>query len=1177
MSHKPQATDQPTRAEPASGLHASYTCPLRPPLPVAAGDRRYWGRLYGSSKALAIDCAVKSRAVPLIVLTADLNSAQRLQEELHFYRSDENVYPLLSFPDWETLPYDLFSPYQDIISERLATLARMPEFKKGVLVVPVSTAMHRLVPRDYLAARSLLLETGQHLDIGSFRAQLDQGGYRFVPQVEEHGDAAVRGSILDIFPMGSARPYRIDLFDDEIDSIRTFDPETQRSADRLDRIRVLPAREVSLTEDAVSRFRSNWRRRFPGNPAASVLYRDVSNAIAPAGIEYYLPLFYEHTETLFDYLDRSCCLVLDEGVQEAAEAFWSDVCDRYEQGRHDIERPLLAPDEIFVPVPDLFARIKSFPAVRLSGLPETGDKSGAVNFATTTPVHIPIDVRAREPLGVLRRFIDDFSGRILLVAESAGRRESILEMLARQGIRPAIMSGWTEFLNSTVTLGLAVSPLEQGALLDDPRIAVVSETQLFGERVQQRRLRKRRQYDSDAVIRNLTELTLGAPVVHEDHGIGRYRGLVTLEVGGILNEFILLEYDGGDKLYVPVAALDLISRYTGIDPERAPLHRLGGGQWQKARRKAEERVYDVAAELLELHARRAAKPGHAFHLNRDSYNAFSQGFPFEETPGQMDAINEVVADMGAERPMDRLVCGDAGFGKTEVALRAAFITVDDNKQVALLVPTTLLAQQHYQTFRDRFADWPVRVEVLSRFVERKRQEEIIRALAEGKVDIVIGTHKLLQDDIRFARLGLVIIDEEHRFGVRQKEKFKSLRAEVDVLTLTATPIPRTLNMALSDLRGLSIIATPPSRRLSVKTFVHEWNPNLLKEALLREIKRGGQVYFLHNEVETIGKKAEEIGKLIPEARVRIAHGQMAEKELEQVMLDFYHRRFNILVCTTIIETGIDVPSANTIIINRADKFGLAQLYQLRGRVGRSHHRAYAYLIIPPRKTITADALKRLEAIESLEELGIGFTLATHDLEIRGAGEILGDEQSGHIQEIGFGLYMELLERAVRSMKSGAPPQLDRSLDHGTDIDLHVPALIPESYLPDVHARLIMYKRIASAGDDDELQGLQEEMVDRFGVLPQPLKNLFTITRLKKTASPLGIRKIDLGEKGGRIHFSERTAIDPGKVVRLIQNEAKVYKLDGSDKLRVTKELPDARARFAFLENLFEIIGTRNAA
>ena len=1177
MSYKPEATSHEAHANPAPGLHETYTSSLQPPLPVTAGDRRYWGRLYGSSKALAIDCAAKSQEIPLVVLTADLNSAQRLLEEIHFYRSDENVYPLLSFPDWETLPYDLFSPYQDIISDRLATLARLPAFNHGILVVPVSTTMHRLVPRDYLGSRSLLLETGQQLDIAGFREQLDQGGYRFVPQVEEHGDAAVRGSILDIFPMGSARPYRIDLFDNEIDSIRTFDPETQRSEDKIDRIKVLPAREIGLTEEAVNRFRSNWRRRFPGNPATSVLYRDVSNAIAPAGIEYYLPLFYEHTESLFDYLNPNCCLVLDEGVQDAADAFWSDIRSRYEQSRHDIERPLLAPDEMFIPVPDLFARLKTFPVVRVGGLPEGDDKPGAVNFATTTPVRIPIDVRVREPLGILQRFIDDFSGRILLVAESAGRRESILEMLAKQGIRPRLVSGWTEFLNSDIALGLAVSPLEQGAMLDDPGIAVVSETQLFGERVQQRRLRKRRQYDSDAIVRNLTELTIGAPVVHEEHGIGRYRGLVTLEVGGILSEFILLEYDGGDKLYVPVASLDLISRYTGIDPEHAPLHRLGSGQWLKARRKAEERVYDVAAELLELHARRAAKPGHAFHLDRDAYQAFAQGFPFEETPGQMDAINEVLEDMSADRPMDRLICGDAGFGKTEVALRAAFITVNNNKQVALLVPTTLLAQQHYQTFRDRFADWPVRVEVLSRFVNRRNQDEIIRALGEGKVDIVIGTHKLLQDDIRFARLGLVIIDEEHRFGVRQKEKFKSLRAEVDVLTLTATPIPRTLNMALSDLRELSIIATPPSRRLSVKTFVHEWSDNLLREALLREIKRGGQVYFLHNEVETIAKKAEEIGKLIPEARVRIAHGQMPEKELEQVMLDFYHRRFNILVCTTIIETGIDVPSANTIIINRADKFGLAQLYQLRGRVGRSHHRAYAYLIIPHRKAITADALKRLEAIESLEELGIGFTLATHDLEIRGAGEILGDEQSGHIQEIGFGLYMELLERAVRSMKSGTPPQLDRPLDHGTEIDLHIPALIPESYLPDVHARLIMYKRIASARDSDELQALQEEMVDRFGILPDSLKNLFIITRLKKSAGSLGIRKIDLGEKGGRIHFNERTTIDPGKVVRLIQNEAKVYKLDGSDKLRVTKELPGAPARFAFLENLFEIIGTRNAA
>jgi transcription-repair coupling factor (superfamily II helicase) len=782
-----------------------------------------------------------------------------------------------------------------------------------------------------------------------------------------------------------------------------------------------------------------------------------------------------------------------------------------------------------------------------------------------------------EPLGILKRFIDEFNGRILIAAESTGRRETLLEMFRQHDLQPVLYQDWSAFLSATDKIGVVTVALEQGAQINDPEFAIISESQLFGERVQQRRLRKRRQQDSEAIIKNLTELTTGAPVVHEDHGVGRYQGLVTLTVNDIPAEFISIEYAQSDKLYVPVASLDLISRYTGVDPEHAPLHRLGSGQWEKAKQKASQRVYDVAAELLDMHARRLARSGNSFTVDEHEYYAFIQSFPFEETPGQADAIKAVIEDMKESKPMDRLICGDAGFGKTEVAMRAAFIAVQNGRQVALLVPTTLLAQQHYQNFKDRFADWPVKIESLSRFRSNKDQEMVLQGLTDGTVDIVIGTHKLIQDNVKFQRLGLLIIDEEHRFGVRQKEKFKALRSEIDVLTLTATPIPRTLNMALSNLRELSIIATPPSRRLSVKTFVREWSNTLLREALLREIKRGGQVYFLHNQIDTIEKAAKEIEELMPEARVRIAHGQMPEKELEQVMLDFYHRRFNVLVCSTIIETGIDVPSANTIIINRADKFGLAQLYQLRGRVGRSHHRAYAYLIVPERKAITADAVKRLEAIESLEELGVGFTLATHDLEIRGAGEILGEEQSGQIHEIGFGLYMDLLERAVYALKAGKQPELDRPLDHGAEINLHIPALIPEDYLPDVHTRLIMYKRIASAKNITELQDLQEEMIDRFGLLPEYLKNLFRITELKLKANPIGIRKIDLGQRGGRLHFSSENRVDPGKIVQLIQSQPQVYKLDGQDKIRISKDLPDVIDRFTMLDNLLNEITVKNAA
>ena len=1155
---------------------SDYLSPLNPILPAKPGETIHWGRLYGSAKGLAIYSAAKSAASPLVVLTSDIKSTENLLEELKFYSGSAARIPLLSFSDWETLPYDIFSPYQDIISERLATLTRLSTLKTGILVVPIATVMHRLMPSHYLHARSLNIETGQKIDIEQFRNRLVQNGYRLVSQVLEHGDIAMRGSLLDIYPMGTRQPFRIDLFDNEIDSIRLFDAETQRSVEKVERISVLPAREVSLTEETISRFRASWRSQFQGNPADSRIYRDVTNSIAPAGIEYYLPLFYETTSSLFEYLPGSATILLDEGAEVAALSFWRDIQHRYEQGRYDIERPLLPPEQLYFSPDELTARTETHARAFVNGL-AVRDRRHGVNYASRTPLQLPIDIRAREPLGILQRFLQEFRGRVLLLAESAGRRETLIEMFRNNGLTLEQFSGWDDFLQSESRVGMAIAPLQYGASIEQPEIAIICETQLFGERAQQRRLRKRRKSESDALVRSLAELTIDTPVVHEDHGVGRYQGLTTLTVGGVMNEYICLEYDQGDKLYVPVSSLDFISRYTGADPEHAPLHRLGSNQWQKAKERASKRVVDVAAELLELHARRAARTGNSFLFDEDAYRAFIQGFPFEETPDQMDAINAVLEDMKQAKPMDRLVCGDAGFGKTEVAMRAAFVAVNSNKQVGILVPTTLLAQQHFQNFKDRFADWPVRIESLSRFIEKKQQNEVIRDLAEGKVDIIIGTHRLLQDDIRFSQLGLVIIDEEHRFGVRQKEKFRALRAETDVLTLTATPIPRTLNMAISDLRDLSIIASPPARRQAVKTFIHEWRDHLLQEAILREIKRGGQVYFLHNEVDTIEKQVEKIQALVPEGRVQFAHGQMPEKQLEQVMLDFYHQRFNILVCTTIIETGIDVPSANTIIINRADKFGLAQLYQLRGRVGRSHHRAYAYLLIPSMKSITKDAIKRLEAIESLEDLGIGFTLAVHDLEIRGAGEILGEDQSGQIQEIGFGLYMDLLDRAVKALKSGTQPQLDRPLDHGTEIEFHIPTLIPADYLPDVQTRLVMYKRIASSRDDDELESLQEEMIDRFGLLPESLQSLFAITRLKHRTAPLGVKKIELGLMGGRILFEKNTRIDPVKIIMLLQKDSRVFKLDGSDKLRIIKEFKDVQSRITFLYDLFDSISIRDAA
>ena len=1150
--------------------------PLQPEVPAVKGEQVKWERLPGSSKALAISSAARESGSLFVVITADQSGAHRLMEELAFFNPPGSGQRLLLFPDWETLPYDRFSPYQDIVSDRLATLVELRSVRAGILVVPVSTFMHRLLPADYLHAHSLLLRAGQTLDTDAFRQELDGNGYRVVSQVMEHGDVAVRGSLIDIYPMGSAVPFRLDLFDDEIDSIRIFDIETQRSREQTGEIRILPAREVPLTAPAIDLFRSNWRLRFTGNPGSNPVYTDVSNGIAPAGIEYYLPLFYNRTGSLNDYFPEDPTVILDEGVYDAALKFREMAETRHEQGKHDRERPLLEPDEIFYRPGEISGLLDQHRRIHAgnSGLDDAA--AGTVRFLTGHPKRYPVNPRSQDPLALFRRFMEEFAGRVLIVAESVGRRETIMELFIREKTRPALCSDWDDFMARELRFGLTVAPLEQGAVLERPDIVLLSETQLFGERAQQRRLRKKRRQLADTVVSNLTELSVGAPVVHEEHGVGRYRGLLTLTVNGIEAEFICLEYDQGDKLYVPVTALDLVSRFVGVDAEHAPLHRLGSGNWLKAKHRALKRVYDVAAELLELHARRAALQGHAFGVDNNAYQAFAQEFPFEETPGQAEAIAGVLEDMRASVPMDRLICGDSGFGKTEVAMRAAFVAVENHKQVAMLAPTTLLAQQHYRNFKDRFADWPVRIEVLSRFVSGKSQAGVCEGLRDGSIDIIIGTHKLLQDGISFADLGLVIIDEEHRFGVRQKEKLKSLRARADVLTLTATPIPRTLNLALSDLRALSIIATPPSRRLPIKIFIREWDESWIVEAMLREIKRGGQVYFVHNEISSIEKIAAEVGELLPEASLRIAHGQMPEKQLEQVMLDFYHLRFNLLVCTTIIETGIDVPSANTIIINRADKFGLAQLYQLRGRVGRSHHRAYAYLVKPGRGAVSDSAAKRFEAIEALEELGMGFTLATHDMEIRGVGEILGEEQSGQIQEIGFGLYMNLLERAVVSLRAGRQPELDRPLDHGTELDLHVPALIPADYLPDVHARLVMYKRIAGTGEARGLRDLQEECIDRFGLLPDALRNLFRIAGLKQRTHPLGIRKVDLGERGGRVHFDENADFDRVKLINLLQADPRGYRLEGGNRLRINRELPDAAARFNFLDGFLDDLADQGA-
>lgn len=1131
---------------------------LTPPLPKKPGDHLYFGNLHGNSSALIISCVAEQSDTPLLVITHDNLSANRLQQAIKFFSPQLEV---LSFPDWETLPYDNFSPHQDIVSQRLLTLSRLPTLKRGILIVPISTLHQRLAPRSYVEGNTFVFKRGDQIHLEEMRQRLARCGYRNVAQVMEHGEFAVRGSIIDLFPMGSEFPYRIDLFDEEIDSIRTFDAETQRSLEVINKIDLLPAREFPLTEEAIKNFRQTWREKFSGDPTHSPIYQDVSQGFSPAGVEYYLPLFFAQTETLLDYLPANSLVIRIENIHSSAENFWKEVNERYEQVRYDVTRPVLPPREIYLAVEELFGLLNTFSQINLQQA-EIKEGTNKFNFATTVPPELTLNNKSNEPYKLLLDFLAMTKARILFCAETAGRREILLELLAKIKIIPENCGSWQDFLDKKTNICIAIAPLELGLCLSDPALVLIAESQLFGYQVMQRRRRKLKSYDSDAVVRNLAELTIGAPVVHIDHGVGRYLGLQILEVDGVQTEFLTLEYAGNDKLYVPVSSLHLISRYSGVDLENAPLYRLGSEQWSKAKHKAAEQVSDVAVELLDLYARRAARQGHSFKISKTQYETFVATFPFEETPDQQQAIEQVMQDMTADKPMDRLICGDVGFGKTEVAMRAAFVAIQENKQVALLVPTTLLAQQHYQNFKDRFAEWPVNIEVVSRFRSAKEQSNILTQVKEGKIDILIGTHRLIQKDVQFKNLGLLVIDEEHRFGVQQKEKLKALRTEVDILTLTATPIPRTLNMAFSGLREFSIIATPPARRLSIKTFIRERNTSLIREAILRELLRGGQIYFLHNEVQSIERVAEEISTLVPEARIGIAHGQMHERELEKIMTDFYHQRFNVLVCTTIIETGIDVPTANTIIMDRADKLGLAQLHQLRGRVGRSHHQAYAYLMTPSKKNMTSDAIKRLEAISSLEDLGAGFTLATHDLEIRGAGELLGEGQSGNIQSIGFSLYMELLEHAVNALKSGKDPHLEKPLRSGTEIDLRITALIPADYIPDVHTRLIFYKRIANAKDRDALQELQAEMIDRFGLLPEVLKNLFKITELKQQAHALGIRKIEAGASGGRIEFEEKPNIDPVVLIQLIQKQAKIYKLEGPNRLRFNWEESTADKRIA---------------
>jgi len=1143
------------------------------PQPPGSADALLLARLASREKAAG-------RLTALI--TSDATTAQRLMDEIAFFAPDLRC---ALFPDWETLPYDTFSPHQDLISERLATLWRIQQRDKetgaDVVIVPATTALYRLAPPSFLAGYTFEFKVKQKLNEARLKAQLTLAGYSHVMQVVSPGEYAVRGGLIDLFPMGSLVPYRVDLFDDEIDSIRTFDPDSQRSLYPVPEVRLLPGREFPMDDEARGRFRNRWRELLEGDPTKSRIYKDIGNGVATAGIEYYLPLFFDETATVFDYLGKDATIVLHGDLEPAFQRFWQDTKDRYRLVRDAPDRPALPPESLFLSAEQFYARANAYPQLAIrSGVEDVADNAHFQKFDEIAVVR-----GAEDPMARFKAHARNTAHRVLILAESDGRRESLLDFLRASGLKTPAFESLADFQASDEPLGIATAALNTGFSWLDEGLDFITETELFAAGVTTRRRNKKQERVSDveALIKDLSELNVGDPVVHSAHGIGRYQGLVNLDLGNdknedgtpALQEFLHLEYADKATLYVPVSQLHLISRYTGVSAEEAPLHRLGSGQWEKAKRKAAEQVRDSAAELLNIYARRAARQGHAFRYSPDDYESFANDFGFEETADQRAAIHAVIQDMISPRPMDRLVCGDVGFGKTEVALRAAFIAITGGKQVALLAPTTLLAEQHYQTLSDRFAKWPVKVAEMSRFRSGKEITAAIKGIADGSVDIVVGTHKLLSADVKFQRLGLLIIDEEHRFGVRHKEVMKAMRAEVDVLTLTATPIPRTLGMALEGLRDLSVIATAPQRRLAIKTFVRTEGNGVIREAVLRELKRGGQVYFLHNEVETIENRRQKLEELLPEARIAVAHGQMPERELERVMKDFIAQRYNLLLCSTIIETGIDVPTANTIVMSRADKFGLAQLHQLRGRVGRSHHQAYAYLMVPDLEGLTKRASQRLEAIQQMEELGSGFYLAMHDLEIRGTGEVLGESQSGNMLEIGFQLYNEMLSEAVASLKAGREPDLLSPLHLTTEINLHSPALLPSDYCGDVHLRLSFYKKLATAKNTDQIDALLEELVDRFGKMPPQAQTLIDVHRLRVIAKPYGVVKVDAAPGLINITFKKDPPIDSMAIMHLIQKNRHI-KLAGNDKLRIERELPEAKDRAQLVRDVLRSLGQPTA-
>ena len=1130
-----------------------------------------WARLSSTAQALAIAESATNYSGISLVITATTAEASTLRRAINFFLQDSDISSRI-FPDWETLPYDIFSPHQDIISDRIQILSELPTLKQSVLVLPLPSLLNQLPPTNFLASRLFNYQINETLDRDKLHSQLTKAGYQRVETVYEHGEYAFRGSIIDIFPMGEKAPFRIDLLDNDIESLRIFDPETQRTLSSVEQLRLLPAREFPLDKEGINHFLNNWHDHFEQSIDCPV-YKDVKQGIAPQGIEYYLSLFFDQTATLFDYLPDNTQVFMQGDLYSTANTLWQDINRRYTEYGVDPQRPLLAPKEIFITVEDLFSEFK-----QLNIVAKEPNVSNQQEIIKSGIPDISVNSKQTNPLENLEQFILSIAAdtRLLFCAESAGRKEVLTELLATNNIKPQTFDTWHDFILSNQTLGICTFPIDQGFYCKQRNICLITEGELFGQQVMQRRRRSTTSESPDYIFKSLAELKIGAPVVHMDHGVGRYNGLILLSVDGSEQEFLTLTYADDAKLYVPVSSLHMISRFSGSGDETiAPLHRLGSDKWDKAKKKAAEKVRDTAAELLDIYSRRAAKQGFSCVDNEEEYRQFCSEFAFEETADQLTTIDAVRKDLLSPQPMDRLVCGDVGFGKTEVAMRAAFTVVSSNKQVVILVPTTLLAHQHLENFRDRFANWPIQVEELSRFKTAKEQQQVISQVESGKVDILISTHKLLHANIDFSQLGLMIIDEEHRFGVRQKEQLKALRSSVDMLTMTATPIPRTLNMSMHSIRDLSIIATPPAKRLSVKTFIRKKESRVAKEAILREILRGGQVYYLHNDVKTMQRAADELAQLVPEARINIAHGQMRERELEKIMSDFYHQRFNVLVCSTIIETGIDIPSANTIIIERADKFGLAQLHQLRGRVGRSHHQAYAYLMTHPEKKLTTDATKRLEAIAAAEHLGSGFTLATNDLEIRGAGELLGEEQSGHIQTIGFSLYLEMLEQAVEAIQSGESPNKAINFDQGIEVNLHIPALIPSDYLPDVNMRLTFYKRLANCQDKQQLHELQVEMIDRFGLLPEAVKALFQIAEIRQIGQQLGLKKIEAGPTSGRLQFLQNTKVEPITIIKLVQENPNKYRLLNNDQLSFTMPMANPELRlnsvYAMLSSLNETL------